>query len=280
MELEIGEQYHRRDELAAQGGVWMSGIITTDENPNVFIITGGYGEDEYGYNDRILEDGTFYYFGQGSEGDMDWRKVNRAVRDHKQMGKPLHAFEKSDESYMVTYIGEYEYVDHTWQRIPDDDGNMRDGIQFELVPVGGTEISVEDDPDEMPLDELYDEAVQSAPRPDSTSRSSSSDGSTGGDEYSRAEVVRSFALRVADGTCQGCGEDAPFIDENGEPYLEVHHMHRLADKGPDHPDNVIALCPNCHRRVHHGRDGEEYNQQLIEVVRKQNQNLGQQSSST
>jgi predicted HNH restriction endonuclease len=29
---------------------------------------------------------------------------------------------------------------------------------------------------------------------------------------------------------------------------------------------VIALCPNCHYRVHHGEDGDAYNQELIEVL--------------
>jgi 5-methylcytosine-specific restriction protein A len=46
--------------------------------------------------------------------------------------------------------------------------------------------------------------------------------------------------------------------------LEVHHLHRLSDRGPDSPDNVIALCPNCHSRVHHGAAGDEFNSTLIE----------------
>ncbi|HUN98983.1 MAG TPA: HNH endonuclease signature motif containing protein [Bradyrhizobium sp.] len=43
------------------------------------------------------------------------------------------------------------------------------------------------------------------------------------------------------------------------PYLEPHHLRRLSDGGPDHPAQVIALCPNCHRRVHAGADGPKYN---------------------
>jgi hypothetical protein len=40
------------------------------------------------------------------------------------------------------------------------------------------------------------------------------------------------------------------------PNLEPHHIRRLADGGPDHPRWVAALCPTCHRRVHHGVDGK------------------------
>ena len=31
-------------------------------------------------------------------------------------------------------------------------------------------------------------------------------------------------------------------------------------------ESVIALCPNCHYRVHHGKDGDEYNRNLLKVV--------------
>jgi 5-methylcytosine-specific restriction protein A len=26
----------------------------------------------------------------------------------------------------------------------------------------------------------------------------------------------------------------------------------LSEDGPDTPDNVAAVCPNCHRELHHG----------------------------
>ncbi len=34
------------------------------------------------------------------------------------------------------------------------------------------------------------------------------------------------------------------------------------DGGPDDPRSVIAVCPNCHRRSHHGADGGDFNEQL------------------
>ena len=37
----------------------------------------------------------------------------------------------------------------------------------------------------------------------------------------------------------------------GDPFLEVHHIKWLARKGNDTLDNAVALCPNCHRRMHH-----------------------------
>jgi hypothetical protein len=34
--------------------------------------------------------------------------------------------------------------------------------------------------------------------------------------------------------------------------LDLHHLNPVADGGLDDPDNLLALCPNCHRRHHNG----------------------------
>lgn len=66
------------------------------------------------------------------------------------------------------------------------------------------------------------------------------------------DVVAEVQLR-ANGTCEGCRSPAPFERSDGSLYLEVHHVKRLADGGHDTVANAIALCPNCHRERHHGR---------------------------
>ncbi len=58
------------------------------------------------------------------------------------------------------------------------------------------------------------------------------------------------AKRRANGICQLCQERAPFTDKKGRPYLEAHHIIPLADDGPDTLENMVALCPNCHRKMH------------------------------
>jgi 5-methylcytosine-specific restriction endonuclease McrA len=86
--------------------------------------------------------------------------------------------------------------------------------------------------------------------------------------YRRSDYIRLYALKRAGGRCEGCGEDAPFQGKTGTPYLEVHHLKWLSDEGPDAPENVIALCPVCHSRVHNGIDGEDYNKTLFELASK------------
>jgi len=67
-----------------------------------------------------------------------------------------------------------------------------------------------------------------------------------------ADVIAEVLLRT-NGFCQKCGKEAPFKRASDEtPYLEVHHIKRLADGGEDTVENAIAVCPNCHRQLHYG----------------------------
>ena len=78
----------------------------------------------------------------------------------------------------------------------------------------------------------------------------------------RSDSVKFYALKRAEGRCENCLSNAPFINEKGEDYLEVHHTTRLSDGGPDSPINVIALCPNCHRKAHHAMNKKTFNESL------------------
>lgn len=84
--------------------------------------------------------------------------------------------------------------------------------------------------------------------------------------YRRAEAIKMYVLARAGGICEGCKKPAPFRTSKG-PYLECHHLHRLADGGPDHPANVIALCPNCHRAAHFSVERKEFNNLLSNRIR-------------
>lgn len=83
--------------------------------------------------------------------------------------------------------------------------------------------------------------------------------------YVRDPEVRAWVRNEAEGRCDGCGEPAPF-QKQGLPYLEVHHVKPLAEKGSDQVTNAVALCPNCHRRCHHSSDSEEFTASLYKKI--------------
>lgn len=64
------------------------------------------------------------------------------------------------------------------------------------------------------------------------------------------KIGEKYVKKRAAGKCQLCNMNAPFIDKNREPYLECHHIEWLSEGGKDAIDNCVALCPNCHRKMH------------------------------
>ncbi len=85
-------------------------------------------------------------------------------------------------------------------------------------------------------------------------------------DYARDAKVKAWVLRQANGRCESCGSSAPFRTIEGLPYLEVHHVRTLAARGPDTIDNTVALCPNCHRRLHYGDDAIELREALLAKI--------------
>lgn len=74
----------------------------------------------------------------------------------------------------------------------------------------------------------------------------------------RNPYLPELAKRRANGVCQLCNTTLNFSDRTGRPYLEAHHIIPLVDDGLDELSNMVALCPNCHRKMHVDPQEEDY----------------------
>lgn len=68
--------------------------------------------------------------------------------------------------------------------------------------------------------------------------------------FCRDPKIQAYVHQLAKGRCELCDNAAPFNDESGFPFLEIHHVKPLARGGSDRVSNTVALCPNCHRALH------------------------------
>jgi len=65
------------------------------------------------------------------------------------------------------------------------------------------------------------------------------------------------AKRRSNWQCELNSNHTTFISQaNKKPYMESHHLIPMAAQGYfentlDFADNIICLCPNCHRKIHH-----------------------------
>ena len=119
-----------------------------------------------------------------------------------------------------------------------------------------------DDPAGMSDAELTKKAATAPKKPKSYTRASV--------VYERRRDVAEYAKRRAAGKCELCGEPAPFTNAFDEPFLESHHIVWLAHGGSDSIENTVALCPNCHRKMHVVRDAKD----IRELKRRAGKVLG------
>lgn len=71
------------------------------------------------------------------------------------------------------------------------------------------------------------------------------------------------AKRRSDWKCEVNPNHITFISNaNKKPYIEAHHLIPMSAQDYfeytiDFADNVVCLCPNCHRKIHHAIDEEK-----------------------
>lgn len=256
-----GKLYQRRAIHAEFGGQAQGGISTPAKHPVIFAFTGKSGA-QHGYNDARHSDGSISYFGEGQSGDMELVRGNRAIATHVAMGKDLLVFEATGKGRPVRYEGQFVCQGYDEATSVDSDGYSRTAIVFELVPIeaGVITAGVSVEPT-LPVDDfrkLRELAYRAAKTPSKKTKSYT--------VSERSSIIRVYALARAGGTCECCGGAGPFLNQADQPYLEVHHLRRLTDGGPDSPGGVAAICPNCHREIHHGKLGAEKNVELYRLV--------------
>jgi 5-methylcytosine-specific restriction endonuclease McrA len=71
--------------------------------------------------------------------------------------------------------------------------------------------------------------------------------------FIRSNDVLTYAKAVADGVCSLCGCNSEL---DPMQFLDCHHIVFLRDGGSDTRENVVAVCPNCHRKLHIAPDSE------------------------
>ena len=267
--ISVGEEIRRRELHDRFGGQQQGGMSTPSEHPLIFLFTTSHG-DLYGYEDRFQADGMFWYTGEGQVGDMEFVRANRSLRDHEADGRRVFLFEQTRKGF-VRFVAEVRCDGFHFELRPDRNGQQRKAIVFHLEVIDSdqqpespapaieeVEVIAPSTFSKFSLSELRSRALTAASCSSDAKRRIVA-------VQNRAEAIKQYALKRAAGICESCLQPAPFLGKKG-PYLEVHHLHRLSDGGPDHPDAVAAVCPNCHREIHVGVDGVEKNQKLVLLV--------------
>lgn len=261
----VGKEYQRKKLHDLYGGQRYGGISTPKDYPLIMIFTGETGQN-YGYKDHWA-DGIFYYTGEGQKGPMQFVKGNKAILEHNEKGKDIFLFEYV-RSGIVKFVNQLTYIGHHFEQGIDLMENKRDIIVFHLAIsslINDPEKSLSIEDDDLKTNNLQELKKIAL---DDFKQKKCTDSERKMIVRRRVQAVKKYALLRANGKCEACGSPAPFKTSDNKPYLEVHHLRRLSDGGLDHPEHVAAICPNCHRRVHYGKDRKKYNKKLINKIQR------------
>lgn len=205
------------------------------------------------YDDR-WEGNILHYTGMGSEGDQSFdSNQNKTLSESNENGVAVHFFEVFKEKE-YTYVGQVKLagLPYTEQQM-DKNNKMRSVCVFPLRLVDAEHFVLKEDINniedvrsksarKLSDEELLEKAEHARKTAEPVQQVSKG--------YKRNMYVSENAKRRANGICQLCLNLAPFRDHKSEPYLETHHIVWLAQGGDDSIENTVALCPNCHRKMH------------------------------
>lgn len=232
-----------------QGGMRRSKRTNT-----LVLVSNHTGSSIYG--DKWIA-GEIHYTGMGQEGDQSLGySQNRTLAESDSNGIQVYLFEVfNDREY--TYAGKVELAGEPYEEIEQDrEGNDRIVYRFPLRTVDGDYLPTEEiiettdqNKERQAKRKTQDEVEEIAKRKSASNQNESQYRTVTTKAFERDPYIREHVKNLADGTCQLCEQDAPF-EVGGEPFLHVHHIEFLADGGDDTIENSIALCPNCHAKVH------------------------------
>jgi 5-methylcytosine-specific restriction protein A len=248
-DYKVGSHYSNDDICKAflcspQGGMRRS------QKTNTLVLVANHIKSIF---DDRWDDNIMYYTGMGMKGDQSLSFMqNKTLSESNNVD--VHFFEVFTEK-VYTYQGQVMLALKPFQELQDDeDGNSRSVWIFPLrrtdsstpivpkVELDKTFARKVKKASTLTLDELKSKASKSQSKPGSRVATTTT--------YQRDPNVVSYTLKRVNGVCELCEQPAPFNKRNGEPYLEVHHVVQLAHGGEDTIGNAVALCPNCHRKMH------------------------------
>jgi hypothetical protein len=133
-ELVVGRLYRRSGLHEALGGNRQKGISYPKSGTHVLLFSGGTGREEYGYEDRWIDDRRYAYYGEwAGTGDMTMSGGNAKIVDRSP---ELYLFvQRGTAGY--EFLGRFECVRH--ERVPAiRDGREHNALVFTLECVADT----------------------------------------------------------------------------------------------------------------------------------------------
>ena len=277
---QVGEKFgNRKDIWKLFGGQYQQGVMKFpgEDFVNVFFKEDGPYPDEIDTETGVVE-----YRGKGLKGEQTLTAGNRLLENARLSKSPVRFWYRP-------VGGAWEFK--SWATVFDRENIEEEDVQGNLAmrylwflvpvisehkelwpievlespvnPISPTEVSLIKNPRNLLADyariardlENNPTSLDFNPKPRSP-------------QPKRRKRAKDIVIARAQGFCENdnCSGMPPDVKKDGTPIFQVDHIIQLSDGGPDQPDNMIALCPNCHAAKTLGGNRSEMTARLKSIA--------------
>lgn len=274
--LVVNTEYNN-DDIATAFKCSKQGGMRRSHKTNSLVLVSKLNDKNNIYKDE-WHDNELHYTGMGQIGDQKFdQKQNKILMNSGQNKVNIYLFEQIGPNRYL-YAGPVALSDLTAPYIDeelDSENKMRKVLKFPIV------LQQENYAPSINLLEMKEERLPKNEKELLRKLNKAlvkSEKNSGNDHtvkpkrrnvltkvYDRDKNIGIIARMIADGNCSLCGEPAPFNNKKGEPFLHVHHIDYLHTGGLDVLDNCVAVCPNCHAKIHELEDSKDKEKLLKSV---------------
>lgn len=232
------------------------GGMRKSNTTNTLVLITNHVESVYSdvWNGNVL-----HYTGMGQKGDqsLDFMQ-NKTLNEIEPNGVSVHYFEVfTDKQYTYSgclvragapYQSEQLDVNHTLRKVWIFPLKLIEN-KLPITVFSDYKKAREEQVHKYKADKLLDKIQKQNKKPGKREIVTP--------QYIRSPELAEFIKRKANGKCDLCENPAPFTTKDHIPYLECHHIIWLSEEGEDSIENTVALCPNCHRKMHIVKDDSD-----------------------
>lgn len=279
-QLIIGEEYNNK-EIAEAFKCSTQGGMRRSHTSNSLVLFSDHSGNSV-YEDMWIED-ILHYTGMGLKGDQTLEKTQNKILANSNKNRVKVFLFETHQATIHTYLGQVVLTDDPYTiQEKDSKGNLRLVYKFPLKKLDSN-FSISKDTIEkserekekkikvLTPKELAEKAkLISDTNKDLYEKRISKDKTTRGYRYTKKKefirdpFIATYVKDIAKGICQLCEQVAPF-EKEGKPFLHSHHIEYLSNGGLDTIENCIAVCPNCHARIHELEDIKDKKKLLKKV---------------
>lgn len=116
----------------------------------------------------------------------------------------------------------------------------------------------------------------------SNNRNPEQGSSSSSDRFKTDSRLAKTVIKRASFTCEYDELHETFLNKKGDNYMEAHHIIPMSKQSEflpinvDRTENIVSICPNCHKAIHYGSDTEkaERLQKLFDSRKEKLQAIG------